>query len=104
MRVVHESGLVRSIYWLGWQEVALRYFRHPELLDLADLEVVSRLLTVHVRRDRFSSGHLAQMIDSGHLRAIMERLRAIRDVMDAKGEAEYSFPDRGSSDPGSLPS
>ena len=32
------------------------------------------------RADRFTEGHLAEMIDSGHIRSILERLKTLRDA------------------------
>jgi hypothetical protein len=35
-------------------------------------------LTLHIRRDRFFEGHLANMIADGHIAAILRRMAAIR--------------------------
>jgi hypothetical protein len=58
---------------------------HPELLKMADLKVLSRLLTSHVQNSRFVSGHWASLIDSGHLRAILERIKVIRGTISMNG-------------------
>jgi hypothetical protein len=35
----------------------------------------------HVRADRFVEGHLASVLESGHITAILRRLRGIREQM-----------------------
>jgi hypothetical protein len=37
-----------------------------------------KLLTTHVRADRFVEGHLAGVLESGHMLAILRRLKDIR--------------------------
>jgi hypothetical protein len=53
--------------WFAWQDEAARSGTDPSLLDSADLPTLQKLLATHVRADRFSSGHLAQTIESGHI-------------------------------------
>jgi len=43
--------------------------------------VVCELLTAHVRGDRFVEGHLASVFESGHITAILRRLKQIREEM-----------------------
>jgi Family of unknown function (DUF6508) len=52
----------------------------PALLAQADLLTLRKLLTAHVRQDRFIEGHLAQMLENGHISAILRRLRELRDA------------------------
>lgn len=54
----------------NWQNEAQHFVQHPELLNNADISTLQKLLTTHVRKERFCSGNLAQMIDNGHLQAI----------------------------------
>jgi len=37
------------------------------MLERADLETIRKLLTLHVRKERFCEGHLLGMFESGHL-------------------------------------
>jgi hypothetical protein len=39
----------------------------------ADLGILRRLVTLHVRKDRLSDGHLKDMIAAGHIVAIVSR-------------------------------
>lgn len=38
-----------------------------------------KLLTAHVRADRFSEGHLASVLESRHITAMLRRLKRIRE-------------------------
>jgi hypothetical protein len=76
-RACGENGWLEPFDWTSWQEEALAYYQAPEKLGDADIATIRKLLTLHVRRDRFSEGHLAAMVESGHLAAIVRRLQAI---------------------------
>ena len=47
----------------------------PARLDHAGLEDLCRLLTTHVRSDRFNERHLVAMYENGHVTAILRRLQ-----------------------------
>lgn len=75
--------LIRAIYdhhlivfgfdWTSWQDDAQR-FLDPEVVQSASLDDVRRLLTLHVRQDRFVEGRFADMITRGHVSALLRRL------------------------------
>ena len=46
-------------------------------LASADLLTLRKLLTTHIRADRFTEGHL----ESGHITAILRQLKQIRDAL-----------------------
>ena len=73
-----EKGLVVPFDWPAWSDTADSYIRNPESLLDASADVCIKLLTLHIRADRFTEGHLAQMLESGHITAILNRLREIR--------------------------
>jgi len=56
----------------------LKYIDNPELLESVDLLILRKLLTLHVKKERFCSGHLASVIDTGHLVKIFERLKELK--------------------------
>jgi hypothetical protein len=76
---LYEHGFVQMFEWSDWHQEAERYFAQQELIAKADLQTCIKLLTYHVRSDRFTDGHLAHMISSGHIAQIMFRLRDLRD-------------------------
>ncbi len=81
--ILYDEGFIRPFDWGAWQGEPMKYFEDPASLDSADLDTISKLLTLHVRKDRFCGGHLADMIESGHILAILRRLKAIREEMAA---------------------
>ena len=73
LEILHEFGVIRPFNWVAWQSTAERLYRAPKALGRARLSTLGRLLTVHVRKDRFCEGHLASMFESGHITAILRR-------------------------------
>ena len=73
-----EKGLQVSFDWMAWRDSAESYNRDSESLLDASADVCIKLLTLHLRADRFTDGHLAKMLESGHITAILKRLREIR--------------------------
>ena len=69
---------VRPYDWSAWQDEALAYYEDSDLLKEAELVVIVKLITLHVRKDRFSEGHLLAIIQDGHMSKILSRLRKIR--------------------------
>ena len=53
------------------------------LLSKANLQTLRKLLTAHVRADRFTEGHLAAMFESGHMTMILKRIAEIHDLTEA---------------------
>jgi hypothetical protein len=67
--------------WNVWHEEAARYMEHPAALAKADLLTLRKLITTHVRAERFTEGHLAAQYKNGHLVAILEQLKKIREII-----------------------
>lgn len=67
--------------WPSWQEEAAQYVSEPDAVERADLLTLRKLLTLHVRQDRFVEGHLAHMLETGHITALLRRLKRIREQM-----------------------
>ena len=78
---LYEQGMIIPFDWRSWSEEAERYQTDPEALEAADLLTLRKLLTAHVRADRFVEGHLASVFESGHITAILRRLKQIREKM-----------------------
>ena len=74
LKVLHEDGWIQMFDWGAWQPRAIKLYRNPRLLGRVGLPTLQRLLTLHVRKERFCTGHLENVFASGHLRAILERI------------------------------
>jgi hypothetical protein len=79
IRTLYDCGWIRLFDWGSWQNEAIRYFGDSSQLDSADLNTLSKLLTLHVRKERFCEGNLFAMIENGYIVAILKRLRTIRE-------------------------
>lgn len=56
LKALYEENFVISFDWTTWQNEAQRFILHPELLNSADISTLQKLLTTHVRKERFCSG------------------------------------------------
>ena len=74
------SDLLVRFDWPEWQATAEEYVARPNLVAQADLETVRRLITTHVRKERFSEGHFGEMVRCGHIRALVKRLAVVYQV------------------------
>lgn len=63
--------------WISWGKEAEKLIDKPELLEKADLNTLQRLMTAHSRNESLRDGHLAEMIDSGHLRLLFQRIMTL---------------------------
>ncbi len=81
IQTLYNEDLIFVFDWSSWKVEAERYMNDPDLVAQADLLELRKLLTLHVRADRFNDGHIAHEIDTGHLLAILKRLKAIREDM-----------------------
>jgi hypothetical protein len=76
---IHRSGIQIVFEWPAWQEEAERICFEPGLLEAADFETVRRLFTLHMRKERFCEGHLADVCESGLMLRTLRRLKELRD-------------------------
>ena len=81
LQALYDSNLLFVFDWGKWQDETRRYMDDPDALAQADLLALRKLLTTHVRLDRFVEGHLAGVLENGHMTAVLRRLNTIREVM-----------------------
>ncbi len=79
LRALREHGWIEPFDWTKSQAQAARYCDLPEKLRKVGIGTSRKLLTIHVMKERFCEGHLAAVCESGHLAAILRRLREIRE-------------------------
>ena len=77
-KTLYEHNWIAPFPWPEWTSTAVEYVNDPSRIESADVEVVRKLLTTHVRQERFCEGHLLAMFQHGHLTALLRRLRQIR--------------------------
>ena len=73
-RALYDHGCIRDYDWMKWQPTAWRIFKNPDLLRRAQMKTCIKLLTLHIRRERFVDGHLAWTLNAGHITAILRRM------------------------------
>ena len=84
---LYRQHIIIPFDWSSWGEEAKRYQLDPDALAASDLLTLRKLLTAHVRADRFVEGHLAGQFKNGHVTAILRHLKHIRDTL-AGGESQ----------------
>ncbi|MEI8139974.1 MAG: DUF6508 domain-containing protein [bacterium] len=78
MDACYKNGFVVRFDWENWEAEAMTYVRDPALLKEADLVILRRLFTWHIRQNRFTKNHVATMIASGHILLVLKSLGAFR--------------------------
>jgi O-acetyl-ADP-ribose deacetylase len=74
---LYAENFIIPFDWTSWRQEANRFVTYPELINLADISTIQKLLTSHVRQERFCSSYLANLIDNGHFLTILQRRQAI---------------------------
>ena len=77
IQMLYRNDFIIDFDWGSWIHRAQFYMDHPEALAKARLTTLVKLLTIHVRADRFNDGHLAVVFRSGHIREILRRMEVI---------------------------
>jgi len=75
MDACYKNGFVVRFDWENWETEAMAFVKDPALLEKADLAVVRRLLTWHIRQNRFTKNHVASMMATKHILILLRRLR-----------------------------
>ncbi len=94
IKILYSQEFVIPFDWSAWQDEAAKFVEQPKLLESAELTTLQKLLTIHVRKERFCSGHLAAMIDSGHILAILKRLKQIRLDIESSDKTNHNLSER----------
>ena len=74
--------------WLDYgynPEQAYQMLKDENLVKTASLHQIKTMLTFCVRGERFSAGHCAEMIEKGHIRRLLERLKEIAEQLKSGG-------------------
>lgn len=76
MDALYQNNFIQPFNWSVWEE-GKRLVDDPVLLQRADLQTLRKLLTLHVRADRFTEGYLAHLFGNGHIVMILRRIAEI---------------------------
>ena len=81
VQALYDQKIVFSFDWMRRSEEAQQYVAEPEKIERADLITLRKLLTTHVRADRFFEGHLSEMLENGQITAALRRLQELGDQL-----------------------
>ena len=81
IKELYANGWVVDFNWTAWQQEAKQYWNNPVLIEQADVDTIRKLLTTHVRKDRFCDGHMAEAIKNGHIVVILRRLEQLSSTI-----------------------
>lgn len=87
VQALYDNGWVEPFDWSEFQDEAVRYFENPSRLETVDLETIRKLLTLHVRKDRFCEGHFLEMLEKRHIQAILRRLAQLAGPTSASAHS-----------------
>jgi len=73
----YEHGFVQDFDWGEWSQGRQRMITTGEGIERLDLAGIGQLLTAHLRGDRFSDGHLLEVMRSGQMARILRRLERL---------------------------
>jgi hypothetical protein len=76
-RCYDDGWILANFNWPDWQHEALALSTHPDRLAAADAHTLAKLLTTHIRKDRFLEGHLASMVECRLFDAIGRRAHVL---------------------------
>lgn len=77
----YDLGFIESFDWMSWSKEKSDLVNSGIGIESLELEDVRKLLTTHIRGDRFHDGHLLEVLRSNAITKILERLKAIRKQM-----------------------
>ena len=74
IRGVHERNIIIDFDWVEWKDT-VPFFENPELVKNISMTDCRKMLTAHVRANRFVGGYLAYSIEAGEVTSILRRMR-----------------------------
>lgn len=78
VRTLYSAGIVYPFTGERWYDEAPRLIEDPTKLATADEAALRRLLTYHTRAERATGDHFGAMFESGHMTALLRRVRELR--------------------------
>ena len=73
----YKTGWVLNDDWHPWAKRAIEYRDHPERFASAPADRIARYLTAYLRGERFTEGVFAGCVETGAIRALLERIAVL---------------------------
>ncbi|MDY1592007.1 MAG: DUF6508 domain-containing protein [Methanofastidiosum sp.] len=81
-RELHEQGFVTNFNWLDSNPESNDLSHYYELLEDVDITSLRRLITIIVRHDKYNEGFFADVIDSGLLLDMLNKLKVLNEEIE----------------------
>ncbi|MES2002880.1 MAG: DUF6508 domain-containing protein [Bacteroidota bacterium] len=72
-----QHGFTQVFDWNEWAAGLLANINDPVLLASADFDTLCKIVTAHIRTDRFVRGHLQNLISTGYFILFLNRLEVL---------------------------
>lgn len=80
-KALHDQGFVTNFNWLDSSSHSEELSDYYDILEDADIKTLRRLFTMIVRQDKHKDGFFADVIESGLLLAMLNKLKILNDEM-----------------------
>lgn len=75
---LYNNGFVlKDFDWEAWSDKGVSYMENRQKLQTADMNTLHKIITTHLRADRFVEGHYDVIIENGFLADILERMKEL---------------------------
>lgn len=74
---LEQHGFIEVFDWNTWLASLGRPIEDPSLLATADVDTLRKVITTHIRMERFVRGHLESLIRTGYFSAFLDRLQVL---------------------------
>ena len=80
-KALHDQWFVTNFNWLDSSSHSEELSDYYDILEDADIKTLRRLFTMIVRQDKHKDGFFADVIESGLLLAMLNKLKILNDEM-----------------------
>lgn len=86
IKACYEENFVQPFDWGKWRERHEDDLASDAFVAKADITTIIRMLTVHIRADRFCDGHLLSVMKDGTIYRILRRLKEVHSQRESEGK------------------
>ncbi|QHT68311.1 hypothetical protein GXP67_17520 [Rhodocytophaga rosea] len=72
--------ILENFDWMQWSDHALAFEEDRSKLSTADLPTLYKIITTHIRADRFTEGHYDSILENGFLADVLLRFKEISEL------------------------